>query len=247
MGIEELLLTALMFAAALLYSSVGHAGASGYLAAMALFGLAPEVMRPTALALNILVASLATYRYTRAGQNDLKLLIPFVIASIPAAFAGGLIHVPHGIYKPLIGIVLLFSAFHLTRTARKAPISDKATARPGMAVALATGAGLGLLAGLSGTGGGIFLSPLLLMMHWAPTRSVSGIASTFILLNSMSGLAGTTFSIGSLPQALPLWAAAVLAGGLIGTHLGTQKLSIPGIRYLLALVLIVAGGKMIVT
>lgn len=247
MGIEELLLTALMFVAALLYSSVGHAGASGYLAAMALFGLAPEVMRPTALALNILVASLATYRYTRAGQNDLKLLVPFVVASIPAAFVGGLIHVPHGVYKPLIGIVLLFSAFHLARTARKAPMSDRVTVRPKMAVALVTGAGLGLLAGLSGTGGGIFLSPLLLMMRWAPTRSVSGIASTFILLNSIAGLAGTTFSIGSLPQALPLWAAAVLVGGLIGTHLGTKKLSIPGIRYLLALVLIVAGGKMLFT
>lgn len=247
MGIEELLLTALIFVAAILYSSVGHAGASGYLAAMALFGLAPEVMRPAALALNILVASLGTYRYTRAGQNDLKLLIPFVIASIPAAFAGGLIHVPHGVYKPLIGVVLLFSALHLVRTARKAPAMDRAVKRPKTAVAMATGAGLGLLAGLSGTGGGIFLSPLLLMMGWAPTRSVSGIASTFILLNSISGLAGTTFSIGSLPQALPLWAGAVLMGGLIGTHLGIKKLTIPGIRYLLALVLIVAGGKMILT
>ncbi len=245
MGIEELLLTLLMFVAALLYSSVGHAGASGYLAAMALFGLAPEVMRPTALALNILVASLATYRYTRAGQNDLKLLLPFVIASIPAAFAGGMIAVPHALYKPLIGGVLLFSAFHLARTARKAPSADKMVKRPPLAVAVLTGTGLGLLAGLSGTGGGIFLSPLLLLMRWAPTRSVSGIASTFILLNSISGLAGTTFSVGSLPQALPLWAAAVLTGGFIGTHLGTKKLSIPGIRYLLALVLLVAGGKML--
>ncbi|MEW6470572.1 MAG: sulfite exporter TauE/SafE family protein, partial [Bacteroidota bacterium] len=206
MGIEELLLTALIFAAAVLYSSVGHAGASGYLAAMALFDLAPEVMRPAALALNILVASLATYRYTRAGQNDIQLLIPFVVVSIPAAFIGGLIHVPHGIYKPLIGIVLLFSAFHLAWTARKAPAEDRAVKRPEISVAMVTGAGLGLLAGLSGTGGGIFLSPLLLMMHWAPTRSVSGIASTFILLNSISGLAGTTFSIGSLPQMLPVWA-----------------------------------------
>lgn len=244
-ALEELLLTALMFVAALLYSSVGHAGASGYLAAMALFGLAPEVMRPTALALNILVASLATYRYTRAGQNDIRLLIPFAVASIPAAFIGGLIYVPHGIYKPLIGIVLLFSALHLARTARKAPTADRAVKRPKLAAALATGAGLGLLAGLSGTGGGIFLSPLLLFMHWAPTRSVSGVASAFILLNSIAGLAGTTFQVGSLPEALPLWAAAVLAGGLIGTHLGTKRLSIPGIRYLLALVLIMAGGKMI--
>jgi uncharacterized membrane protein YfcA len=186
---EELILTALIFIAATLYSSVGHAGASGYLAAMALFGLAPETMRPTALALNVLVASLATYRYTRAGQNDLKLLIPFVVASIPAAFVGGMIHIPPAFYKPLIGIILLLSAFQLLRTAKTSKQKDRKVQRPPLAASLATGAGLGLLAGLSGTGGGIFLSPLLLFMGWAPTRNVSGVAASFILVNSISGLA----------------------------------------------------------
>jgi uncharacterized membrane protein YfcA len=242
---EELILTALIFIAATLYSSVGHAGASGYLAAMALFGLAPETMRPTALALNVLVASLATYRYTRAGQNDLKLLIPFVVASIPAAFVGGMIHVPAAFYKPLIGIILLLSAFQLLRTAKTSKQKDRKVQRPPLAASLATGAGLGLLAGLSGTGGGIFLSPLLLFMGWAPTRNVSGVAASFILVNSISGLLGNISSLQALPSALSVWAGAVLLGGLVGTQLGTRTLTIPGIRIMLALVLVIAGGKML--
>jgi len=244
---EELILTALIFIAATLYSSVGHAGASGYLAAMALFGLAPETMRPTALALNVLVATLATYRYTRAGQNDMKLLIPFVVASIPAAFIGGMIHIPPAFYKPLIGIILLLSAFQLLRTAKTSKQKDRKVQRPPLAASLATGAGLGLLAGLSGTGGGIFLSPLLLFMGWAPTRNVSGVAASFILVNSISGLLGNISSLQALPSALPVWAGAVLLGGLIGTQLGTRTLTIPGIRIMLALVLVIAGGKMLFT
>jgi hypothetical protein len=247
MTVEEITLAALIFIAATIYSSVGHAGASGYLAAMALFGLSPEVMRPTALALNILVASLATYRYTRAKQNDWRLLIPFVIASVPAAFIGGMIHVPSAFYKPLIGVVLLFSAFQLARTAKKSKQLDRTIQRPSLGAALVTGSGLGLLAGLSGTGGGIFLSPLLLFMGWAPTRNVSGVAASFILVNSISGLLGNISSIHSLPSALPFWAGAALLGGLIGTQLGTRTLTIPGIRYMLALVLVIAGGKMILT
>jgi uncharacterized protein len=242
---DDITLTALILIAAVLYSSVGHAGASGYLAAMALFGLTPEVMRPSALTLNVLVASLATYRYTRVGQNDFKLLLPFVIASIPASFIGGMIHLPANVYKPLIGIVLLLSAVQLFRTARRSAASDGMTKTPPLPLALATGAGLGLLAGLSGTGGGIFLSPALILMHWAPTRCVSGISASFILANSIAGLLGNLSSVQALPSALPFWAAAALLGGWLGTHLGTRRLTIPGIRYLLALVLVIAGGKML--
>lgn len=214
---------------------------------MALFGLAPEVMRPTALALNVLVASLATYRYTRAGQNDWRLLIPFVIASVPAAFIGGIIQVPPALYRPLVGAILLFSAFHLLRTAKHAGSKDFSVHHPPLPAALASGAALGLLSGLTGTGGGIFLSPLVLFMGWAGTRSASGIAAGFILLNSIAGLLGTTISIGTLPTALPIWAAAALTGGVIGTQLGTRALPVPGVRYALALVLAIAGAKMILT
>jgi len=247
MTAEDFLLGLLIFAASILYSSVGHAGASGYLAAMALFGLAPEAMRPTALGLNIIVASIAVYRYSRAGQNDLKLLLPFVAASIPAAFIGGSIDIPPAYYRPLVGIVLIFSAAQMARTAQQAAAVDATAHRPPLPASIAAGGALGLLAGLTGTGGGIFLSPLLLFMRWAPTRHASGIAATFILLNSVSGLAGTSFSTAVLPAALPIWGVAVLAGGLIGTQLGTRLLPVPGIRYALAAVLVVAGAKMIFT
>lgn len=247
MTAEDFVLGLLIFAASILYSSVGHAGASGYLAAMALFGLAPEAMRPTALGLNIIVASIAVYRYSRAGQNDLKLLLPFAAASIPAAFIGGSIDIPPAYYRPLVGIVLLFSAVQMARTARQAVTIDATAHRPPLPASIAAGGALGLLAGLTGTGGGIFLSPLLLFMRWAPTRHASGIAATFILLNSISGLAGTSFSTAVLPAALPIWGVAVLAGGLIGTQLGTRMLPVPGIRYALAAVLVVAGAKMIFT
>lgn len=247
MSLEELTLTALIFVAATLYSSVGHAGASGYLAAMALFDLVPEVMRPSALALNVLVATLAAYRYTRAGQNDVRLLVPFALASIPSAFIGGMTHVPSSYYKPLIGIVLLISAFHFIRTAKMSKQQDRLVKRPPLPAALGTGVGLGLLAGLSGTGGGIFLSPLLLLMGWAPTRQVSGIAASFILVNSIAGLLGNISSVQALPPALPFWAIAALVGGLLGTQLGTRTLTIPDIRTMLALVLVIAGGKMLLS
>ncbi|NOT39203.1 MAG: sulfite exporter TauE/SafE family protein [Alphaproteobacteria bacterium] len=245
MAEADLILAVLILVAATLYSSVGHAGASGYLAAMALFGLAPEAMRPAALSLNILVASIATIRYARAGQSNWQLLWPFAVTSVPAAFIAGAISVPPDIYKPLVGAVLAVSAVQFIRTAGQAPLSDRLTKAPHLATALAAGAGLGLLAGLTGTGGGIFLSPLILFMGWADTRSTSGVVAAFILVNSISGLLGTTVSIGALPNALPFWAIAAAVGGLIGTQLGTRHLQIPGLRYALAAVLFIAAAKLI--
>lgn len=252
---DYMILAGLIFGAAVLYSSVGHAGASGYLAAMALFGLAPETMRPTALILNILVASLATWRYARAGQTDWRLLAPFAIASIPAAFVGGFIDVPPDIYRPLVGLALIAAAINMVVRYRKAVQDDAQAARPHLAVALLAGAGLGLLAGLTGTGGGVFLSPLILILGWATTRASSGVAAAFILANSVSGLAGFTQSAMAkgglasidLPSALPLWAAAAVIGGMIGTQLGTRILPVPGIRLALAAVLGVASLKLILS
>lgn len=247
MSFDDTVLALLILIAAILYSSVGHAGASGYLAAMALFGLPPEVMRPTALALNVLVGTLAFYRYSRAGQGDLRLLLPFVAGSVPMAFLGGLIEVPAMVYRPLIGVVLLISAVQFIRTARRAPVLDDSARPPHRLVAFGCGAGLGLLSGLTGTGGGIFLSPLLLLMGWASTRKASGIAAGFILANSVSGLLGTTITYGALPAALPYWAMAALLGGLIGTQLGTRALPIPGLRLMLAVVLVLAATKMLLS
>lgn len=238
------ILAALIFAAALLYSSVGHAGASGYLAAMALFGLAPGVMKPTALVLNILVAGITTVRFHRAGCFSWPLLWPFIIGSIPASFAGGALQLPTNIYKPLVGVILLVGAVRLAWPT--APVAKEPTPVP-IAAGILWGIGIGLLSGLTGTGGGIFLSPLLLFAGWAETRQTGGVAAAFILVNSLAGLAGRWTTMVSLPAALPVWAAAAVAGGLLGAGLGIRRLAPMRFRQLLALVLVIAGGKLILT
>jgi uncharacterized protein len=247
--VEAWELAALIFLAAVLYSSVGHAGASGYLAAMAIVGLVPETMRPTALALNILVATIATVRYARAGQFDWRKCWPFALASVPAAFLGGMLHLPTTLYRPIVGVILLLAALELVRSARRSAAREVDASRSDVPVvpALSIGAGIGLLSGLTSTGGGIFLSPVLLFFGWAQTRKTSGVSAAFILLNSLAALAGTTFAVSALPPAIPLWLIAAAIGALLGTQLGTRHLPIPALRYALLLVLVIAGSKLILT
>lgn len=239
---ETLILAALFFAAALLYASVGHAGASAYLAAMALVGLAPEVMRPTALVLNLFVASVVVVRFARAGHLPWRQLVPLVIGSVPAAFVGGVIDLPGELYRPLVAIVLLVGAWRLA-TARTGD-ADGGTGVP-FAAGVAAGATIGLLAGLTGTGGGIFLTPLLVLAAWTGTREAAGLSGAFILANSVSGLAGLLTGGVALPTALPLWIGAVFAGGLIGSWLGAARFSILGLRRVLAAVLVLAAAKLV--
>jgi uncharacterized membrane protein YfcA len=246
MADDTLGLTALIFLAAALYSSVGHAGASGYLAAMALVGVAPEAMRPTALALNILVASIATARYARAGHFEWRTFWPFVLGSVPFAFLGGALQLPSHAYKAAVGAILLLAAAEMARSARRAPDGDGNGHAP-LVPALAVGAVIGLLSGLTGTGGGIFLSPVMLLAGWAGTRRTSGVSAAFILCNSVAGLAGATVSWAALPEALPLWLVAATLGGLLGTQLGSRVLPVFALRYALAAVLAVAGAKLILT
>jgi uncharacterized membrane protein YfcA len=235
-------LAALILVVAFLYSSVGHAGASGYLAAMALMGLAPDVMKPTALALNILVATIGSIQFARAGHFSWRLFWPFAIASIPAAFLGGRIHIPAQYYKALIGAVLVFSAIRL---AVGIPKSEPGTRPPPLPLAITTGALLGFFSGLTGTGGGIFLSPLILLCGWADPKKTAGVSAVFILVNSISGILGLFSAAGKLPPAVPLWAVAAVAGGLAGSYLGARRFSSPTLRRMLALVLVVAGLKLI--
>ena len=184
-----IVLAALILLAAMLYSSVGHAGASGYLAVMALLSVAPEAMKPTALTLNIIVATIGTVKFYRAGLFSWYLFWPFALASVPASFVGGYITLPGHWYKTLVGIVLLLAAVTLVRMAHKATEESAASAVP-LWAALLSGAVIGLLSGLTGTGGGIFLSPLLLFMGWAETRATSALSAAFILVNSIAGLTG---------------------------------------------------------
>jgi len=239
---DTLVLTLLIFVAALLYSSVGHAGASGYLAAMALFSLPPAVMKPTALVLNLLVGTVGTIRFASAGHFDWKLFAPFATLSIPMAFLGGMMKLPIATYKIILGCVLLFAAWRLLIR----PSAHAETLKPvSIPQAMIFGAGLGFLAGLTGVGGGIFLSPLLLFLRWADVRKTAGVSVAFILVNSAAGLLGHLASVKAIPSEIVWWAPAALAGGLIGAELGSRRLPPITMRRLLSVVLIVAGVKML--
>ncbi|HWX20964.1 MAG TPA: sulfite exporter TauE/SafE family protein [Candidatus Binatia bacterium] len=242
---DTLLLTLLIFIAALLYSTVGHGGASGYLAAMALFNLAPEVMKPTALVLNLFVAGVGTFRFARAGCFAWNIFWPFAVLSVPFAFLGGSWKLPVHVYKIILGLVLLFAAWRLAiKQSAHSPLVQKPAPLP---AALSLGAAIGLLSGLTGVGGGIFLSPLLLLFGWADVRKTAGVSAAFIWVNSMAGLLGHWQSVRALPHEVLWWAPAALIGGLIGAELGSRRLSPLIMRRLLATVLVVAGLKMLLT
>ena len=234
-----------MLLASFVYASVGHGGASAYLAAMALAGLAPAEMRPIALALNILVSSLASWKFWRAGHFRWRLFWPFAAVSIPFAYLGGAITLPTTIYKVVVGVVLLYAAWQLWRSAR-AGAEMRPVREPPIALALAIGAVLGLLSGLTGVGGGIFLSPLLLMLGWAGTKQTSATSAPFILVNSIAGLAaGLISGSAGLPAMTWVLGGVVLVGGWLGAEYGSRRFTNPVVRRFLAAVLAVAGGKMV--
>lgn len=249
MSDAELLLALLFALVAVLYSSVGHAGASGYLAAMALVGLAPEQMRPTALALNLLVGGIGLVRFWRGGFVRWRNVLPFALASAPAAFFAARVPLPNPSYSLLLGLILLIAALGVFRSATRAASQDvRAQGRvvPWLPALLAGGA-IGVLSGLTGTGGAIFLTPLLLFMHWMPTREASGTSVAFVWINSLTALAGLLQAQGTLPQALPMWLVAVAVGALLGTQLGLKWLPVRMLRYALGVVLLIAAGKLLFT
>ena len=228
---------------AFLYSSVGHAGASGYIATMTLFGIAPTVIRPTALVLNILVASIGTFQFWRAGHFSWKLFWPFALLSIPAAYLGGYLQPSVSILKILIGVVLLLSAARLMVHRSDPP----QTFPPSPPVAVSVGAGLGFLAGLTGTGGGIFLTPVLLFLRWAHIRQAAAVSALFIWVNSIAGLVGYFTKVRTIPSLGLILAAAAIIGGIIGSHLGSRRFAVRVISLCLATVLLIAGIKLIFT
>lgn len=240
---DNLLLMVGFAIAAFLYASVGHGGASGYLAVMGLAGLEPQVMKPAALAMNVVVAGIGSWKYLRAGAFDWKVFWPFAVVSIPMAYLGGTMDLPAQVFKPLVGIALLFAAWRMLLSSRKVEIQRRPLK---LVPALLAGAGMGLLAGTTGVGGGIFLSPLILLLGWAGTRETSGIAALFILVNSLAGLAGHG-DLSALPGNFPVWLAVVAVLGWLGAEMGSRRFQLPVIRNLLAAVLVVAGGKMILT
>lgn len=240
----EFALPLAFFVVALLYAIVGHAGGSGYIAVMVLVGFAPAEIRPTALALNVLVSVIATVQFLRAGHFQMRLFWPFVLCSLPLAWLGGTLQLPTTYFKWLLGAALLFSAWRLVSGKRTFETTREL---PWLPAALAGGA-IGLLSGLLGIGGGIFLTPLLLLMRWATPKQAAAVSAPFILVNSLSALAGVQMTFAqSLPSGFAAYGVAVVAGGLIGAHLGSHRLGNQSLLLILGGVLLMAGGKMLYT
>ena len=234
-----------MLLAAFGYAAVGHGGASAYIAAKALAGVAPAEMRPIALLLNIIVSSLGSWKFHRAGYFRWRLFWPFAVVSIPMAYLGGAITRPGSAYRILVGAVLLYAAWQLWRSGKSGE-EMREVCEPPLGWAMLIGAAMGLLAGLTGVGGGIFLSPLLLMLGWAGTKQTSAVAAPFILVNSLAGLAAVFIAqSATLPGYVAILAPAVLVGGWLGAEYGSRRFANPLVRRLLAIVLGLAGAKMI--
>jgi uncharacterized membrane protein YfcA len=241
-----IILSFLFFAVALLYSSVGHGGASGYLAVASFFAFDAHTMSTTALVLNVVVAGIASIAFYRADHFSWKLLLPFILASLPMAFAGGALRISSATYNLMLAGVLLITSVRLAWEFNIVRSDTQPLRAPQWPVALIVGGLIGLLSGIVGVGGGIFLSPVILLAGWADPKRTAAASAVFIVVNSVAGLLGRaaqdllTLQI----DMLPLLGAAI-AGGFVGSQLGAWKFSNTVLRRLLAVVLVVAAGKLL--
>jgi uncharacterized protein len=232
----------LLFIVAFLYSSVGHGGASGYLALMALFSVAPEVMKPTALLLNIFVSFTAFIQYYRSGAFEWKMFYPFAITSVPLSFLGGTISISSDVYKQILGILLLipvirFIGFGNRDVEQKRPVE--------LWLALIIGACIGFLSGMIGIGGGIILSPVLLLLHWANQKEAAAVSAAFIFVNSVSGLSGQFSQDVNFDANMYWFVAIAFIGGLAGSYLGSHRFNMIVLKRILGFVLLVASIKLL--
>ena len=237
----EYLLLVSLFTIALLYSSIGHGGGSGYLALFAIFGIAPLFMKSTALTLNLFVSAISFFSYYKAGYFRLKLILPFLLTSIPSAYIGALIHVDSKIFKFILGIFLLVAIARMLIIPRAV---GEATNRPNLILALIIGAVLGFFSGMIGIGGGIILSPLLILMRWANLKESASASAIFIFLNSAAGLTGTFHAGLTIEPRIIYWVLAGMAGAIIGSYLGSFRLTSTKLKYILSLVLLFASFKL---
>ena len=239
-------LLALVFAAiAIVYASVGQAGATGYIAVMAIVGLSPDVIKPTALALNIVVAAIGTIRFAAAGLLTWRTCYPFAILGVPFSLLGGALNLPGIVYMPVVGLLLLLAAWQMIRPRRTASTPDPELTDPPFLPSLAAGGIIGFISGVTGIGGGIFIAPLIISLAWASTRQAAAISANFNLLNSAAALAGAWATLPGLPPQLPLWMLAAAIGGLIGSWLALNRLPPAMLRNVLFFLLAVAGLRML--
>lgn len=234
----------LLFGVAFLYASVGHGGASGYLALMAIFSISPMVMKPTALLLNLFVATVSFMQFYRAGHFRWQMFWPLALASVPMSFMGGLVQVDALVYKKILGILLLIPVvrfFFLNSMPRLKKQKES------LQLSLLFGSGIGLLSGLIGIGGGIILSPLLLLLRWADQKQTAAISALFIFVNSMAGLAGQMARGIQFSQDMILFVALAFAGGMLGAHFGARRFKTEVMQRVLATVLLLAVYKLLFT
>jgi len=234
----------ILFFVAFLYASVGHGGASGYLALMALYGVAPEEMKPTALMLNLFVSLTSFIQYYRGGYFFKKLFIPIAAASIPMAFIGGMITVEENIYKRVLGVLLLFPVIRFFFFKN---VEDKDLKPSNLTIAIVTGAVVGLLSGMIGIGGGILLSPILLLLQWTNQKQTAAISAAFIFVNSVAGLGGMLTQGISFTGDMIAYIVVAFIGGLLGAYFGAKKFNQNVLKYVLATVLLLASYKLLFT
>ena len=234
----------LLFLVAFLYSSVGHGGASGYLALMAIFSISPDVMKPTALLLNLFVSFTSFIQFYRGKHFNWKLFLPFAITSVPMAYVGGLLTVDDNIYKKLLGILLIIP---IVRFLFFANIKVEELRKSNFILSLLIGAAIGFLSGLIGIGGGIILSPVLLLLKWSDMKQTAAISALFIFVNSLSGLAGQLTKGIHFSTDMYAYVAVAFAGGICGAYFGSLKFKATILKYMLAIVLIVAAYKLLFT
>ncbi len=234
----------LLLVVAFLYASVGHGGASGYLALMALFGIAPDVMKPTALMLNLFVSLTAFIQYYRGGHFKWQIFWPLALLSVPMAFLGGLISIDAHVYKKLLGVLLLLPIIRFLFF-RNIEVHELKPVKPWLSAGM--GAGIGWLSGLIGIGGGIILSPILLLLKWTNQKQTAAISAIFIFVNSLAGLLGQMKKGVSFTPEMTIYVAIAFTGGLAGAYLGALKFNQNILKYSLAAVLAVASYKLIFT
>ena len=227
---------------AMLYSSVGHGGASGYLGLMALFGIDVVLMKPSALILNLFVSSIAFIAYYRAGHFRWRLLLPFAATSIPMAFLGATLEIPPELYKKILGVCLLIAALRILIR----PGKDGAQRKISLPIALASGALIGFFSGMIGIGGGIILSPLLLLTRWGGMKETAAASAAFIFLNSAAGLTGHVTAGMEVSPRIAIWIVAVMAGGLLGSWTGGFRMTVAQLKYLVTAVLVIASIKLFI-
>lgn len=234
----------ILFLVAFLYAAVGHGGASGYLALMAIYGIAPEEMKPTALILNLFVSIISFTHYYRGDYFKYKIFIPMAAASIPLAFIGGMITVEENIYKRILGVLLLFPVLRFFFFKN---LEDNELKSHKVSIAIFIGGIVGLLSGMIGIGGGIILSPILLLLHWTNQKQTAAISAAFIFVNSVAGLGGMLTQGISFTKDMVLYVIVAFIGGFLGAYLGAKRFNHNVLKYVLATVLLLASYKLIFT